>query len=80
MIEYPGWCWNALDRLCKDAVGRLGISMLFFFVYFTLRLVRERRGWWSAGAMRLMYWFVSELPVQVYSVLCIGEGSLGGLV
>lgn len=56
-------------RLCKDAVGRLGISMLFSLFTLSLRLVRERRGWWSAGAMRLLFdSFTGDSPGMVFFV------------
>jgi hypothetical protein len=49
----------------RIAVGRLGICMLYFLFISSLRLVRERRGGWSAGIMRLWYEFFTGLQYVV---------------
>lgn len=64
-------------RLCKDAVGRLGIFMLFFLFTLSLRLVCERRRWWSAGAMRLLFDSFTGLQssmVFFVELCCMDEG------
>ena len=58
------------------------MSMFLFFFTLSLRLVRERRVWWSAGMMRLLFnsFIGLQLKCIEFFVRSISGRLLGALV